>query len=173
MPGVSIGPEFWWNEAGYCWNVTVAHNTFRGCGTTNSDQGALLVHGDGAIGNRAITVRDNTFDSCYGASVIHADETDGLVISGNHFTGAFQVQGGSPGNIIRLWQVRNADLQGERGHRAGALCRRPGRGIRQRRRDGPPQRPDGHLPRPGGEVGHRLAAGYDGANRFAAGKVRL
>jgi hypothetical protein len=102
MSGVSIGPEFWWNEAGYCWNVTVTHNTFRGCNRENGDQAAVWVHGDGAMGNRNITIQENSFDSCYGHAIMRVNQTDGATIAENRISGAFQLKLSPPGSVISL-----------------------------------------------------------------------
>ena len=52
MSAISIGPEYYWNEADYSWNVTVKGNTLRHNGLRNNlrADGVLFVHGDGAIG---------------------------------------------------------------------------------------------------------------------------
>jgi hypothetical protein len=112
MSGVSIGPEFWWNESGYCSHVTVSENTFTECNKNNGDQAALWIHGDGAIGNRGIVVQGNTFKACYGQSVLRIDYTDGVQLSGNKISGSFQVELKSPGNVIALMQSKNVKLDG-------------------------------------------------------------
>ncbi len=112
MSGVSIGPEFWWNEAGYCWNVTVSGNTFIQCNKNNGPQAAVLVHGDGAIGNRNITITHNSFDTCYGLSIIRAEWADGVQIIDNKISKPFQIQSTGPGNIISINQSKDVKLLG-------------------------------------------------------------
>jgi len=110
MSGVSIGPEFWWNEAGYCWNVTVSNNTFLNCDLNNSDQATVWIHGDGAIGNRNITIQANTFASCYGEYIIRVDDTNGVQITGNHISHSFELKPWNPGHAIWLEQSKNVKL---------------------------------------------------------------
>ena len=110
MSGVSIGPEFWWNEAGYNWNVTVTHNRFSQCEQNNDWQGTLFVHGDGAMGNRNISILENTFDRCYGTSIIHCDWTDGVQITGNEIAQPFPFEPRKPCYVIRLMNSKNIKL---------------------------------------------------------------
>ena len=42
MSAVSLGPEFYWNEAGYVRNVTIEGNTFRGCGKAGYGGAAIF-----------------------------------------------------------------------------------------------------------------------------------
>ncbi len=83
MPAVSIGPEYYWGEANYVWNLRVAHNTFRQCQKNGSGDGTVFVHGDGAIGNRKITITDNVFDTCYGSTRMSWAWVDGLAVTNN------------------------------------------------------------------------------------------
>ena len=87
MSAVSIGPEYYWGEADYAWNVIVADNILRGNGQAGYGGGCVLIHGDGAIGNRDIVVRGNRFESNYQGD-IDAQWTEGLTISGNRIVGA-------------------------------------------------------------------------------------
>jgi hypothetical protein len=109
MTGVSIGPEFWWNEANYVWNAKVTNNTFLHC-SKGRDQGTLWVHGDGAVGNRNITVANNTFDNCYGPYVLKIEWTDGAQITDNKIDGSFQQNNSVPGNILWVSQSKNVKL---------------------------------------------------------------
>ncbi len=84
---VSIGPEYYWGESDYAHNVTVEGNTFRENGLATYGGGTVLVHGDGAIGNRNIVIQNNHFASNYQGD-IDAQWTDGMTISGNVITGA-------------------------------------------------------------------------------------
>ena len=71
MAGISIGPEAWWREAGYCQHVTVENNKLirDGKGGVGGYFAAVYVHGDGAIGNSHITIRNNRFASNYAGDV--------------------------------------------------------------------------------------------------------
>jgi hypothetical protein len=112
MSGVSIGPEFWWNEAGYCWNVTVSNNKFIECNKNNGDQAAVWIHGDGAIGNRNIVIKDNVFDTCYGPYIIRSDWADGVQIIGNGIARPFLLPSNLPGHIVWLTHSRHVKLLG-------------------------------------------------------------
>ena len=85
MAAISIGPEYYWGESDYSHHVVVEGNTLRGNGKAGFGGGAVLVHGDGAMGNRDISVKNNRFESNYGGDV-DAQWTDGLTIVGNTFT---------------------------------------------------------------------------------------
>ena len=112
MSAVSIGPEYWWNEADYCWNVTVAGNTFRHNVLNGSGAGVVLVHGDGAIGNRDVVIRDNRFDENYGLFMMNVECTDGLKIAGNRIQSPSPLALSSSGSIINLATSRNISLRG-------------------------------------------------------------
>ena len=112
MSGVSIGPEYWWGEANYCWNVTVSDNTFKNCDKNNDWQAAVLVHGDGAIGNRNIVIKGNRFDGDYGQYVMNIQWTDGVHITGNTITGSHQLPLKNPGHVIELVHAHNVKLSG-------------------------------------------------------------
>ncbi|MGA2035817.1 MAG: right-handed parallel beta-helix repeat-containing protein, partial [Thermoguttaceae bacterium] len=112
MSAVSIGPEYWWGEADYCWNVTVTGNTFRHNVLNGSEAGVVLVHGDGAVGNRHITIRDNHFQENYGLFMMNVEDTDGLKISGNVFQGPFSPALLRSGSMLKLVDGRNIVLQG-------------------------------------------------------------
>jgi hypothetical protein len=85
MSAISIGPEYYWGEADYCNNVIVRGNTLRNNVLNGSDAGVIFVHGDGAIGNRTISISNNLFDTNYGQIALHAEYTDGMLIADNRF----------------------------------------------------------------------------------------
>ena len=87
MSAVSIGPEYYWNEADYAQNVTVENNLMRENGRAGYGGGAVLIHGDGALGNKNITLKNNRFQSNYQGD-IDAQWTQNLTVSGNIITGA-------------------------------------------------------------------------------------
>lgn len=84
---ISLGPEYYWNEADYVHNTTISGNTFRENGIAAYGGAAILIHGDGAMGNANLTLRDNRFESNYQGDV-QAAWIDGLVIANNTLTGA-------------------------------------------------------------------------------------
>lgn len=110
MSAISIGPEFWWNEAGYCWDVTVSDNTFRDCNKTNGNQPTVWVHGDGAIGNRNIAIENNSFENSYGRYIIRIDATEGAKISGNKILLRDFANNQVMQDVIWLTQSRKIDL---------------------------------------------------------------
>lgn len=85
MSAISIGPEFGWNEAGYCANVTAKDNAITRCDRANLPGTAIWVHGDGATGNQAIKILHNTLTACLGPALIAVDDTEGAEVAGNRF----------------------------------------------------------------------------------------
>jgi len=85
MSAISIGPEYYWGEADYSQEVTVRGNTLRNNVLNGSDAGTVYVHGDGAIGNRNITIAGNLFDRNYGRVAVHAEDSDGVLVASNRF----------------------------------------------------------------------------------------
>ncbi len=110
MSGVSIGPEFWWNEAGYCSNVTVSNNKFLACNKCNGEQATVWIHGDGAIENRNMVIKDNSFDTCYGPYIIRSDWADGVRITANGIANPFQVVSPNSRHVIWLTHSRNVKV---------------------------------------------------------------
>ncbi len=86
MSAVSLGPEFYWNEAGYVRHVTIEGNTFRGCGKAGYGGAAIFIHGDGAMGNENITVKDNIFIGNFLGDV-QSEWATALTFSGNTLAG--------------------------------------------------------------------------------------
>ena len=109
---VSVGPEYYWNEADYVQNVVVEGNTFRGNGLATYGGGTVLVHGDGAMGNRDVVIRNNRFVSNYQGDV-DVQWANGVTITGNVIVGAPAWPAGmgrtSP---ILLANARNVTLRG-------------------------------------------------------------
>ena len=85
MSAISIGPEYFWREGDYSQNVTVRGNFLRNNVLNGGAEGVVYVHGEGAIGNRNITIDGNMFDRNYGQNAVYIEDTDGVLISGNHF----------------------------------------------------------------------------------------
>ncbi|MDR3709631.1 MAG: right-handed parallel beta-helix repeat-containing protein [Capsulimonadaceae bacterium] len=87
MSAVSLGPEFWWGEAGYVQHVTVERNKIDQCGGAGYGGAAILLHGDGAIGNGDVNIRDNQVSSSYQGDV-QIEWSHDVTVSGNAFSGA-------------------------------------------------------------------------------------
>ncbi len=111
MSAISIGPEFWWGEAGYCQNVAVTDNTLTACNKQNGDQAAIWIHGDGAIGNKNIRIAHNTLDTCYGPYMIRIDWAAGVRIEGNKIMHPFDLKLDQPGHAIWLTHSRNVTVR--------------------------------------------------------------
>jgi len=88
MSAISIGPEYYWGEADYSQDVIVRGNTLRNNVLNGSEAGTVYVHGDGAIGNRNITIAGNCFDQNYGQIAVYAEDTDGMLVDSNRFVGS-------------------------------------------------------------------------------------
>jgi len=109
---VSLGPEYYWNEADYVQNVIVVGNTLRENGKAGYGGGAVLVHGDGAMGNRNIVVKDNLMLSNFQGD-IDAAWADGLTITGNTFTAPpAPPAGAKPQPPISVRDARNVRVGG-------------------------------------------------------------
>lgn len=87
MSAVSLGPEYSWGEADYVQNVTVRNNVIQSCGQAGYGGSAILVHGDGAIGNKNIVIQGNRFDANLQGD-IDIQWADGVTLSGNILKGA-------------------------------------------------------------------------------------
>ena len=85
MSAISIGPEYYWREGDYSESVTVRGNFLRNNVLNGGAEGVVYVHGEGAIGNRNITIDGNNFDRNYGQNDIYIEDTDSALILGNHF----------------------------------------------------------------------------------------
>ena len=73
MSGISIGPEYYWNEADYPRNITVRGNLIRNTNYATNNfgrNGGILIHGDGTRGNRDITIDNNRFDGIFGPNLV-------------------------------------------------------------------------------------------------------
>jgi hypothetical protein len=129
MSAISIGPEFWWREAGYSWHVTVSNNQIIGCAQINGDPAPLYIHGDGAIGNRDIVVKNNTFTGNYGFAIADLEFADGVDLTDNKFNHSFPLPPlAGTGFIVHVMQCHNVKLSGNvvanQGTGASALVHR-------------------------------------------------
>ncbi len=113
MSAVSIGPEYFWNEANYSWNVVVEHNIFRHNVLRNSlDNGVIYVHGEGAIGNRNIKIENNKFDTNFGPNMLKIEWTDGVEITNNVFNAPSPLPLSTAGCIVSVHDVRHVTAKG-------------------------------------------------------------
>lgn len=93
-------------------NVTVEGNTIRGNGGAAYRGAAILVHGDGAIGNRNIVIRDNLLLGNYQGDM-DLQWVDGVALSGNVMSAPAQWPTGvKPYSPISLADCRNIALTG-------------------------------------------------------------
>jgi hypothetical protein len=112
MSAISIGPEYWWGEADYSQNVTVKGNALRNNVLNGSETGVVFVHGDGAMGNRNITITGNHFDRNYGQIAIHAEDTDGIRIGDNRFITSPIPLPGKARTVLDFTSTKNIALRG-------------------------------------------------------------
>jgi hypothetical protein len=119
MSAVSIGPEYYWGEADYCWDVIVRGNKLASNVLNGSSAGVVFVHGDGAIGNRNITIADNLFDRNYSQIGIHVEDTDGVQITGNTFVTSAIALPGKSRTVVDLQSSKDIQLNGNRVQGAG------------------------------------------------------
>ena len=110
MSAISIGPEYYWNEADYSRHVTIRGNTLTRNVLNGSAAGTIFIHGDGAMGNADITIVDNLFDRNHGQTTLHAADTDGIRISNNRFIASSQPLAGKARTAIHLETSRNIHL---------------------------------------------------------------
>ena len=110
MSAISLGPEFYWNEADYAQHVIVRGNTFTENVLNGSTAGTLYLHGDGAIGNADITITDNLFDKNYGQTALHIAYTDGVLATKNRFIASPWPLLGKARTLLHLENSRNIAL---------------------------------------------------------------
>ena len=112
MSAVSIGPEYYWNEANYCWNVTVTGNRFRRNALRNNSRadGVIFLHGDGAVGNRDIQITNNVFDGNYSPFMMNLGWADGVVVADNIINTPSPLPLQDAGYIVSLHDARNVRL---------------------------------------------------------------
>ena len=120
MSAVSLGPEYYWGESDYVQNVTVEDNVIREVGRAGYGGAAILVHGDGAVGNRDIVIRNNRMSSNYQGD-LDVQWVNGLTVAGNVITGAAQWPPSiSTQSLVSLANCRAVTLSGNAVHRASA-----------------------------------------------------
>jgi len=87
MSAISLGPEYYWGEADYVQNVVVEGNFLSGNGGATYGGAAILVHGDGAMGNKNVVIKNNRLVSNYQGDM-QIEWADGVSIEDNVITGA-------------------------------------------------------------------------------------
>ena len=95
IAGIVVSPEPGGMEAGYAHNIVIRGNTIRHTGYAEAGgwtpyAPGISVTGAGSIGNRNITIENNTFDRITGANLL-VRYTDTAIIRGNHFLNTHQV----------------------------------------------------------------------------------
>jgi parallel beta-helix repeat protein len=128
MSGISVGPEYWWNEGDYCRHVTIRNNTIRSTNYATNDfgnNGAILVHGDGAKGNRDIVITGNRIEDVPGANII-IGWADGVKIADNTFSGYQQLDLGKEekhGALVLLEHCANVTFSGNIATKPGPFAK--------------------------------------------------
>ena len=77
---IELGPEIYWGEGDYVWNVTVTNNTVQHCGS----EGFLLTS-DGALGNMNLTIVNNWFQNVFQGNAVNLTGAGGVTLAGNTF----------------------------------------------------------------------------------------
>ena len=111
MSAISIGPEYYWNEADYSRQVTIRGNTLTRNVLNGSAAGTIFIHGDGAMGNADITIADNLFDRNHGQTTLHVADTDGIRITNNRFIVSSQPLADKARSVVHIESSRNIALE--------------------------------------------------------------
>ncbi|MBA3936799.1 MAG: right-handed parallel beta-helix repeat-containing protein [Planctomycetes bacterium] len=128
MSGISVGPEYWWNEGDYCQHVAIRNNTIRHTNYATNDfgnNGAILVHGDGTRGNRDIVITGNRIEDVLGANII-IGWADGVKVADNTFTGFQRFDLGTEakhGALILLDHCANVAFAGNSASEPGPFAK--------------------------------------------------
>ena len=115
MQAVLIGLEweYKWDEGDYSQNVVIQDNTMTNVGWVSNQTiyvgGAGFGGGIGALYNKNITIRDNTFIGDWGTNIL-ASDVDGLNVSWNTFANPYQNAAGGAGPLIDLELANNTTL---------------------------------------------------------------
>ena len=119
MAAISLGPEYYWNEADYVQNVVVEGNVLRENGGATYGGAAILVHGDGAMGNKNIVIQNNRLFSNYQGDM-QIEWAESMTISGNVLVGATRwPEGMALQSPISLANCRGVALRGNIVHNPG------------------------------------------------------
>lgn len=112
MSAISVGPEYYWGEADYSKNVVIRNNLIRNNALNGGEEGAVWVHGDGAIGNGNVTIDENIFDRNYGQNTVLVEYTDGVVIASNRFImSPLPLPSGKTRTVLNFQSAKNITLK--------------------------------------------------------------
>ncbi len=70
MSAISLGPEYYWDEADYVHSVLVQGNNIQYNGGATYGGAAVWVHGHGAVGNQHVLITNNRFFSNYQGDLV-------------------------------------------------------------------------------------------------------
>ena len=111
MSAVSLGPEYYWGEADYVHNVTVDDNIIRNDGGASYGGAAILIHGDGAVGNKNIVIRRNKMSNNFQGDM-DIQWVNGVTITNNLLTAPQSLlPGAKTYPAIQLANCINIDLK--------------------------------------------------------------
>ncbi len=113
MAAISIGPEYYWNEADYSQHVRIEGNTLRGNGKSGYGGSAILIHGDGAVGNRDIQIKGNRFEGNLQGDV-EVGWAESVQLSSNTMSGPSEAARGTinPHALLTLANSRAISMKG-------------------------------------------------------------
>lgn len=118
MSAVSLGPEFFWNESNYVENITITGNTFMHNGNSGNGKGVILVHGEGALGNKNIIIKNNKMMENFIADM-YIEWADGVTIADNDITGLTGMPSILPQTtVLVLKNSRNISFSNNKVHNA-------------------------------------------------------
>ena len=83
LSAISVGPEYYWNEASYVRGARIEDNVLRGNGFYGAP--TILIHGEGAQGNTDIRIARNRFEDNWRTD-IEAQWTRDLSVENNSFS---------------------------------------------------------------------------------------
>jgi len=123
--GITVGPDFYFHEAGYSHNLTIRNNTIRNVGywgyqtaalTFAPDQGAMAVAG----GFQNIVIDSNTFED-FDIPAIFLSSVSGATITNNTFRNLLEAapfgvwnrgEAVPSGTVVFVTQAENVDFSG-------------------------------------------------------------
>jgi len=112
MSAVSLGPEYYWGEADYVQNVTIKDNVIQNNGGATYGGAAILVHGDGAVGNKNIVIQGNRFVANFQGD-LEVQWADGVTLANNTLRApSLWPAGVKPYAPVHLANCKNITLQG-------------------------------------------------------------
>ena len=111
MSAVSLGPEYYWGEADYVQNVTIKDNVLQNNGGATYGGAAILVHGDGVVGNKNIIIQGNRFVANFQGD-LEVQWADGINFANNTLRApSLWPAGVKPYAPVHLANCKNITLQ--------------------------------------------------------------